>query len=726
MIDDVLKVLGDENQLDLTVTEIFDILWLAQQKWRSPSGALSQIVSDGEREDEDNPDPNIDRVGNNAPMGSLDVSSGSSPLPPAGLQFRQSSPTELENADIEGEGTPIAIPDAPALRHKLDLLRALKPLLRKVPSLERTRLNERATAQWIAETDVWIPILEAELEPWLDLALVVDATPSMLVWQQTVRELQRLLRQAGMFRDVRLWSLHLNAANVEVRPGYGPDAVHLSPCSPKELVDPSRRRLIWIVSDCIDTRWQTGVLSSALKVWVNQGPLALVQMLPESMWSRTRLQTVVKAQFHAESLGSPSQMLEVIQRRDRWRQSSDPMLQVPVFTLEFDSCWRWSGMVVAQRDNRAAGLLFSEQAQPAWQRPSLTPGERVETFNLFCSPLAGRLARLLSGCPEVTLPLIRVIQDAMVSTSTQIHVAEVLYGGILKPAQPIDPYADPDTIVYIFHDIETQRQLARDAIPEETFKALSRWIENRLGRSLDEFVAVLENPQTDPPLAFRTRAFAGIAIETLLRQDRCYLPTAEAYLQRWILKQLNLSSLDQFVEQWPALSQLEGLAQKLTPVAEILIIVLRSRGARSAQVAMELRQFLQEEQLPVVVNASVAGTEFPPLQELVFEKVHVSIGRDETDLFPELQVYSFDVLEISVDPTALVLQEFEFEVVTLEQHQDEWVVTRQPARNHQYLEPLSNAVALEMVVISAGQFMMGEGEHSIRCLFQRFIWANIR
>ena len=60
---------------------------------------------------------------------------------------------------IEHSGLSFATPGGTALPGKLALGRALRPLMRRVPSYDRFELDEEATVQRIADEDNWLPVL---------------------------------------------------------------------------------------------------------------------------------------------------------------------------------------------------------------------------------------------------------------------------------------------------------------------------------------------------------------------------------------------------------------------------------------------------------------------------------------------------------------------------------------------------------------------------------------
>ena len=92
--------------------------------------------------------------------------------------FAETAPTPALTADKTTMGArPLRTPAAPALPEALALSRALRPLLRKVPSRSRFILDEAATAERYADRKLWLPIFKGQPERWLELALVVEDSP---------------------------------------------------------------------------------------------------------------------------------------------------------------------------------------------------------------------------------------------------------------------------------------------------------------------------------------------------------------------------------------------------------------------------------------------------------------------------------------------------------------------------------------------------------------------
>jgi hypothetical protein len=75
-----------------------------------------------------------------------------------------------------------------------------------------------------------------------------------------------------------------------------------------------------------------------------------------------------------------------------------------------------------------------------------TAQERVTNFSANASPLAHKLVGFLAAAPVIAMPVVRLIQDSMLNESSQIQVAEVFLGGLLKPLTEITPETDPELV----------------------------------------------------------------------------------------------------------------------------------------------------------------------------------------------------------------------------------------------------------------------------------------
>jgi Effector-associated domain 10/Protein of unknown function (DUF1257)/EVE domain len=542
MIDALIT--GLSKGLELSAEEIADTLWLALQIEESQPelSVRAELRENLPQPTLEQGEPEVLPEISTHPSEPEETASNQPPdEPKAGIYPR--NPQE----SLVGSGLSLRVPDAPSLREPLTLARALKPLMRRMPSGSTLVLDEAATTQQIAETGLWLPVLKPTLEPWLDLELVVDEGISMQIWRHTIGELERLLKNYGIFRDVRVWGLIADDSEssdlprlVQIRRGIGATAKNQSPRSPAELIDPSGRRLILVVSDCVSPQWRDGKLTKTLELWAKQGSMAIVQMLPKWLWKRTALGRASEVRLQGLNPGEFNQKL-IAKGVSLWDELEETRgVKVPIFTLEPDRVATWAQMLSGKGSTWTAGYVFKLDPLPARQGKDLfnldierlSAEQRVQAFRVTASPMARKLAGLLAAAPVISLPIVRLIQETLLKESQQVHVAEVFLGGLLKPLSEINPETNPNYVQYEFMD--GVRELLADSVPSgyvlDVVDAVSKYVARKAGLSLAEFAAVLRNPQQvgDGAIAENISYFATMTAQVLRRLGGEYAKFADS------------------------------------------------------------------------------------------------------------------------------------------------------------------------------------------------------
>ncbi|NEP80270.1 MAG: hypothetical protein F6K39_20150, partial [Okeania sp. SIO3B3] len=492
MIDKLITALSQE--VEMSTEEIADTIWLALQIQESQSESVSSDfsltqektqTSDDKTTSSDSKPPTAD---SNETGKNQDSESQKAKIYPQSQQ-------QTESLDLS-----FKTPNAPSLRQPLTLARALKPLMRRIPAGTNFVLDETATIEGIASTRLWLPVLRPTLEPWLDLELVVDESISMQIWRQTIRDLEKLLKNYGIFRDVRVWGMTANEGEkVEIRRGIGAAAKNKFPRSSKELIDGSSRRLVLIVSDCVSSYWRDGKVTKALEIWANSVPTAIIQMLPKWLWKRTALGRASEVRLRALTPGVSNQNL-IAQEVSLWEELEEKKgIKVPIFTLEEDKAKTWAQMLSGKSSVSTLGFVFKLDAPVKENRlfnldySQLSPEDRVQAFRVTASPMARKLAGLLAAAPVISLPVVRLIRGALLPESLQVNVAEVFLGGLLKPLSEIKVESNPDDVLYGF--VDGVRELLIDSMPSEwvlqVVDKVSEYVAERVGLSLEDFAAVL-------------------------------------------------------------------------------------------------------------------------------------------------------------------------------------------------------------------------------------------
>ena len=521
----LINILGED--LDLTGEDIADVLWLAVQRqkynrnlvavepkelestswWSKFKDLITQL------QDLINPK---DTEKAQEKIAITTISQNKSLVPMYG-----ETPTSTTSSS---QVLPIRVPDAPSLREPLGIAQSLRPLMRKMATGRKVILDEIATAKNIAENKIYLPVLKSETEPWLDLALVIDESPSMSIWGHTIKDLKRLVEHYGIFRDVRTWGLVTDEMGlVKLLPRMGSKRKAQRFASPRELLDPNGRRLVLIVSDCVSLFWHDGAMIEPLQVWSQQQPLAILQMLPDWLWLRTGLGNGASVLLKSLAPGVANQQLQIDELLLRKDFALSDGIKVPVLNLNPDLSRVWSEMVAGKSEAISSGFVFppqmalEEDSLPETEVAQLNAEGRITRFRQTASPIARKLAGLLAAAPVISLPVVRLIQDTLLPQSNQVHVAEVFLGGLLKPLVPIEADTNPDAVQYGFMDERIRQIFLKDAPVSdsaEVFDAVSQYVAYRLNKSLQQFVALLKAPQ-DASEEEGIKAFAEVAIEIL-------------------------------------------------------------------------------------------------------------------------------------------------------------------------------------------------------------------
>ncbi|MEU1045537.1 SAV_2336 N-terminal domain-related protein [Streptomyces sp. NPDC005897] len=498
--------------LDVTAEDVADAVWLARRLGAAPPRATAA-----------RPDPTADPDSDSGP-GSDSESAGTSqsgaqaPPPPAPPDpatadgaarpaqeptapgTRASTPVPLRAAGAatgraDGNGGPhatfpVRAPAATALPGLLGLEKALRTLGRyRVAGTEYTDggIDEEATAERAAVTGFVLPVSRPGRSRRCDIRLLMDTGPAMAVWGQLTEELRQACQQSGAFAAVRVHHLYADAAG---NPAIGPAAEPGRPPrlrSPDELHDPSGRSVTLLISDCVGTLWQSGGAQRLLRQWPRSSPLAIVQPLPPRLWGRTALPAepgllVRPAEFGGRLTFHPDD--------EPWDEPAAPPTAVPVLQPTPEAFETWARLLAGTGPTSERAWAARTAHRPA---PAAPPGtavrgddELVRAFRATASPGALRLAVYLAAAP-LTLPVMQLVQRAMLPDTGPMELAEVLLGGLLRrlPGTGDQPcFTYPGRV----------QDLLLSTLDQDTaglvLKHCSDYVERRFGKGTRNFAAL--------------------------------------------------------------------------------------------------------------------------------------------------------------------------------------------------------------------------------------------
>ncbi|WP_410632070.1 FxSxx-COOH system tetratricopeptide repeat protein [Amycolatopsis sp. cmx-4-83] len=501
---------------ELSWSEVGDAVWLAMAIGDSAPRAHPEFESPDPAVEEDErahgfPEPPEEPAGPVTP-----------PLgrPPDRIVTALAKSTEILGASGAAVSGPVGfLPEAAAI------IRALRSLKRTRPSRheEDVVLDEELTAEDAVQDDLWLPRTKPAMVRGLDLTVVVDSSPSMALWQPTVTAFLTLLRQLGAFRSIQVRLLETGKRADDGVPGPvlrggTPGAPERQPA---ELLDPSGRRLLVVLTDGMGESWHQDSVAPLLAQWGRTMPVAVVQVLPQRLWGRAG------PQLHQARLTTPGPFRPNrrygLELPDAWLTGEDPETAgagaVPIPVVELDPRWLgwWARTISRAQPDPVQAVVLLARAQPqpaeAWDGPVLSAQDQVKHFHGVASPPAFRLATLLAAVP-VSLPIARFVQAEMVPDADTADLAEVLGSGLLDVPATLEAGQGWDELVYEF-PLAVREALLAAGRRSDTVQVV-RATGGRFGDRhpvLLRVAAALEDPEHAPLPEADTGLAAGVALE---------------------------------------------------------------------------------------------------------------------------------------------------------------------------------------------------------------------
>nr|WP_304523168.1 FxSxx-COOH system tetratricopeptide repeat protein [Actinoplanes polyasparticus] len=284
-----------------------------------------------------------------------------------------------------------------------------------------------------------------------EVAVLLDAGPSMAVWQDIVDGVVQVLRN------------HEDLGGVDVVP-FDPSAAN-----PADPVQPflGPGRIVLVLTDGTGPAWHAGTMLPLLSAWGRQSPIAILDLLPQLQWYRTGIRPR-RLQMWLPTTGPASANADF-----SWEMHSpvpavfdepvgdDP---VPVPVLELDSRWlaAWVSLLIGGA-SRLPALLATDSVPEdvALPGPMLDANARtrVREFTAWATPTAVALATQLAAAP-LNLALMRSVQRALIPDSQTSHLSEILSSELLYPVSSSGGVAESAGIAYEFHQGVREELLA--------------------------------------------------------------------------------------------------------------------------------------------------------------------------------------------------------------------------------------------------------------------------
>ncbi|MFF3543747.1 SAV_2336 N-terminal domain-related protein [Streptomyces platensis] len=417
----------------LDATGIAEVLWLAARMGASSASG-------------DTPSAQAPQQGSEAASSSVEDAAVDSPAqlkapPPTPLTSPVSIPVgrtlheRLPGADTTVRGHAVSTPRAAALPGALELSQALRPWKKLWRAGRRKALDVTATVDSYAQSGELIPFFTAAPERWFDLDLLVDQSPSMQIWGETIDAFIKVLDQLGAFRTLRVHRLTFtDDSRIELYNQQG------QPTSAGELRSPNSRRLVVMISDCAARAWREPAPWQQLREWSQNTPLAFLNPLPTKLWRRTGLSLpMVRVCPGPPGANNSTLSFELPPLLSSGKNTAqDTWVPIPVLSLSPNSLNRWSRTVMLGSPVGCAAALIprtgrvTRRSHPntVTRRPPKSARERVDDFLRTSSPEAGQLAVLCSPFDRLGLGLLHLVRQELVPQASTEDVAEVLTSGV--------------------------------------------------------------------------------------------------------------------------------------------------------------------------------------------------------------------------------------------------------------------------------------------------------
>jgi tetratricopeptide (TPR) repeat protein len=392
------------------------------------------------------------------------------------------------------------VTDQPGIR------RAIQLLGRSLPRIPGDELDWDLTAAHGACNQAWIPVYRPTPDqPW-DVFVVADASPTMAVWRDTIDDLLALLSGAGGLRTVALRML------VTDRPAASEAALAFGSTGPVVEVrpgatHPAARRIVLVLTDGCAPGWRSGVAGAALERWARSGPVAVIHLLPQTVWDRTGLRAW-PALLRSPGTGVPNRRIDVKIRNRRLRVPGvavAPERMVPIPVLELNRRWlsSWARLIARPRPGWVPLAVAFVSSSPGTSAliesedfENMDAGMKVIEFRAAVPPPVFTLARLLAATP-LDLPIMRQVQDLFLRRSKVADLAQILAHGLILPVAAPHQTTDPWHVTFEFAP-GIREELLAGARRGEILRVAglaSEKIESQLGGG-GELRRLLDDPDT--------------------------------------------------------------------------------------------------------------------------------------------------------------------------------------------------------------------------------------
>ena len=398
----------------------------------------------------------------------------------------------------------------------------------KKESRKKNIFHQDKTVEYIAKTDIIMPIFQAKKEKRYTLYIFIDYGKSMQVWQDMCEVYQKIIGNSGIFKSIKVIYMNSN----EKESSFYRDKQKKYSFNYRELDNCRQDKLIFILTDMRSTSWQGGNVLSILKKLYKSIPLFIIQVLPYRLWRTTTLRKSTITTLHTEKKyptkdsysSNIDYLLESIDDLD-----SSSILKLPLVNFDLSHLKTVGEVLSAKKGNRIDGAIFDLNDKTQQKRKKTNPlsqQERVNRFFANSSPKAQQLLISLSAVP-LNLPIMKMIQEKILGEQSNIYIAEILNSNFISQKDELFEFDSPKIRNILLG------YLGREKAFDILYKN-SEYIEESLGTKNFSFKALLADNINLEEVEFDTndRVFASISCQVLMQLGHEYAKKAGCFKNR--------------------------------------------------------------------------------------------------------------------------------------------------------------------------------------------------
>jgi FxsC-like protein len=474
---------------DLDAVSIAEILWLAAQD-DSPSPSGGTETDDAGRQEYSHA-----RATAAGQPAETDKAARRSPLH-----------TPWEDGTRGPGAIEVSLPRNSSLPRGRELARSLKPLKRPWPRGRRQRLDIPATVADYVRVGELTPVFSDEPERWFDATVVIDRSPTMAVWAGTADELVRLLARTGVFRTLRVRELYADGSPENTPTLHGPLGQRVVEGGGRAA---QPRRLMLVFSDWASAAWRDGSQWNQLRTWAASLPTVLLNPLPPKIWRQAGMSLPAARVVSPGTPGVNNAQLRfatTLLMNQAFPGTTDrDWLPVPVNSLSPHAVGSWARTLMLSDPAGCEALLLpvpglvDQMVEPDEEEPC-SGRSLTDAYLHRASPAAVRLAVLCSLYPQVSVDMLRAVQQSLVPEATPADLAEFVVGGLVTVTEAAQAGGHP---VLRF----------REGAREQLMPRLGARDARRLHSAVDRFIESNSASPTRFPAAVSGSGAAGVRVD---------------------------------------------------------------------------------------------------------------------------------------------------------------------------------------------------------------------